>query len=323
MWAGGAVALVVGAVLSVPLLASADPGSTGDPASHTGHASPGDHQAQILRVAEAQGLERAPGGGRCGTGFQFRTRQGLRCTAGPMLEHMFTPAQLAGADQPPVDPRTGARVAADAKVGCIGDGTSGKRFQLVYARRSNATNRYTATATQMRAWATTIDATMQSSAAKTGGDRRVRWVTDVNCSATVLNVTVGSTVTSFSQLVDALAAANLTSTSRKYLVAWDDSDTSDSFCGLGEVYPDATAGPTNRNETQPMGAMFAAVQPACWTGSVAAHEVMHTLGAVQSGAPHASRYGHCTDESDLLCYVDGAGTVLTQVCPTSQESLYD
>ena len=317
-WAAGAVALVVAAVLAAPLLASADdaPSAVTD-AAHD-HADAATHRAQMEAVAEAQGLERAPDGGTCSGGFEFRTRRGIRCAAGPMLRSMFTPAQLAD-----TTPAADAAAAADGFVNCIGDGTDGKRFELVYARRSNVTDRYAATAATMRGWASVIDQTLQQSARKTGGNRQARWAVDRTCTPTVLNITVANDVTTFAGLVDALEAKGLTSRLRKYVVAWDDSDTTDSFCGLGQWMQDATPGPTNNNETQPIGSMFAAVQPSCWTGSVVAHEVMHTLGAVQPGAPHASRYGHCTDDSDLLCYVDGAGTVVRQVCPASQESLYD
>jgi hypothetical protein len=35
------------------------------------------------------------------------------------------------------------------------------------------------------------------------------------------------------------------------------------------------------------------------------HEALHTLGAVQPGAPHATSGGHCWDGGDVMCYNDG------------------
>jgi hypothetical protein len=45
------------------------------------------------------------------------------------------------------------------------------------------------------------------------------------------------------------------------------------------------------------------------------HEMSHTLGAVQGSAPHATTHGHCTDEADIMCYDDGSGVAMSQVCP--------
>ena len=53
--------------------------------------------------------------------------------------------------------------------------------------------------------------------------------------------------------------------------------------------------------------MYASVSAmgGCWIAGVAAHELGHTLGAVNNNAPNASGYGHCTDEWDVMCYQDG------------------
>lgn len=44
------------------------------------------------------------------------------------------------------------------------------------------------------------------------------------------------------------------------------------------------------------------------------HEMTHSLGSVNKSAPNATDYGHCTDEADVMCYVDSASTVTRQVC---------
>ena len=69
----------------------------------------------------------------------------------------------------------------------------------------------------------------------------------------------------------------------------------------------------------------------CWgeytnvaRGSTEAHELTHTFGAVLSGAPHATRFGHCWDAYDVMCYEDGPGTHLQlNVCPVAHQQLLD
>src|SRR5690606_7750902 len=58
-------------------------------------------------------------------------------------------------------------------------------------------------------------------------------------------------------------------------------------------------------------------------GKIEAHELMHTLGAVQPTAPHPTIYGHCRDDYDIMCSVDGPGSSLIspRPCPSSSEEL--
>jgi hypothetical protein len=45
------------------------------------------------------------------------------------------------------------------------------------------------------------------------------------------------------------------------------------------------------------------------------HELTHNMGGVQSTAPHHTSYGHCYDEHDVMCYDDGSGIAMVNVCP--------
>ena len=53
------------------------------------------------------------------------------------------------------------------------------------------------------------------------------------------------------------------------------------------------------------------------------------LGGVNTAAPHATTFNHCTDEWDVMCYADGGVDKLgqpasmTTVCPTSHTALFD
>jgi hypothetical protein len=137
---------------------------------------------------------------------------------------------------------------------------------------------------------------------------------------------------SFGNTVSELAALGYASPSRKYLV-WMDAP--GPYCGIGETYLDDRDVLDNYNNGRSsVPGMFARVDAPCWGSSttpVEAHELVHTLGAVQSSAPHSTgRFpapagGHCTDESDVMCYDDdgkGAAAV-TSVCPSSEERRLD
>jgi hypothetical protein len=59
----------------------------------------------------------------------------------------------------------------------------------------------------------------------------------------------------------------------------------------------AIFGPDSR--TPPQG-------PLGFDSTMFLHELMHTIGAVQPGAPHATAGGHCWDGGDVMCYDDGS-----------------
>ena len=198
---------------------------------------------------------------------------------------------------------------------------SGNRVQLMYVRRSNQGDRFASTKANMIKWAATADEIMVRSALETGHVRRVRWVTDGGCTPTVLNVVLPNTVNTFAAMADTLVAHGYGPANRKYLIAAEMGN----YCGLGETYPDDRPQASNYNNGN-APAMFASVSAmgGCWVDTVAAHELLHTLGAVQDTAPNATDYGHCTDEWDVMCYRDGPSTLeLYYPCPKAHENLID
>ena len=218
------------------------------------------------------------------------------------------------AEEVPGDPY----VAAAGTVACIGDGVTGARVQLVYARAGNVPSRYSSVLPLLRQYASDADDIINVSAGRVGQGRRVRYVTNNSCLPEVLNITLSNTGDdSFGNMVSELRAKGLNAKDRKYLVFMD---AAVGICGLGQVYMNDRGDEYNPNNhgywvngVQQGSAMFARVDASCWQYA-AAHEMLHNLGAVQNSAPNSSGAGHCTDEVDVMCYRDTSTTVTRQVC---------
>lgn len=244
------------------------------------------------------------------------------CTHGP--DPALTPATAAAEGGPTPEASTGIQ--------CYDNGTSGNRVQLLYAYGS--TNRINTFRPWIEDRAAAIDAIYDQSAQQTGGRRFVRWLTDANCNLSITAVSVPATTLLLGNfavtggLVTALQNRGFDRQDRKYLV-WVDTGTSTTISngtcsGVGTMYIDAKPNPgssSNSNFNDRFGG-YTRVDDKCLfpvfdsvRGKVEAHELMHTLGAVQPTAPHGTLFGHCRDDYDIMCYVDGGGTVLISPRP--------
>ncbi|HUQ62869.1 MAG TPA: fibronectin type III domain-containing protein [Acidimicrobiales bacterium] len=276
------------------------------------------------------GLRRGAGAGACRGNFEIA---GLRdnghrsiCTHGPDPAppgvDIRQSVQPVSATAPAIQAPAGG-VAPQGSVPCDGDGASGYRLQLIYARASNVTDRYNQYAGSFQQWAGAIDSAFSKSAAETGGDRHVRFVHDASCNAVIDRVTLSTSGDdSFSNTLNELRSKGYSRTDRKYLV-WADAKV---YCGIAQVYYDDSAGQANdSNGSTSVQGELARVDSGCWgqASSAEAHELVHTLGGVQTSAPNATPKNHCRDEYDRLCYPDGSGGSMKYVCPSSHEPLLD
>lgn len=199
---------------------------------------------------------------------------------------------------------------------CPPDGTSGFRVQALYAYPADRATRYPQIQPLVQAWANAnVDEVIQASAAETGGTRRVRFVTDASCQVVVDEVRLsGAGDDSFAQTVSELRALGYDRPDRKYLV-WMDAPPPAPYCGIAQMYPDDRYVADNYNNGHAaVPGMVARIDPPCWgieTFPVEAHELMHTLGAVQPSSPHATAGGHCWDEYDLMCHDDDGDGPMT------------
>ncbi|MDQ4089385.1 MAG: fibronectin type III domain-containing protein [Actinomycetota bacterium] len=220
-----------------------------------------------------------------------------------------------------------ATAAEGGAVPCYGNGSDGFRVQLIYARSTSRSDRFSSYEASFRAWAARMDRVVRDSAAETGGVRHIRFVTDSACNPVIERVVLSSSaMSSFSSMVSELHSKGYARTDRKYMV-WADTNV---YCGISELYvddsPDATPGRNYNNGHPRVQGAIGRVDNGCWglQNLVEAHELLHLLGGVQPTAPHGTPGYHCLDESDRLCYADGSGGgSVRQVCPSWHEALYD
>jgi hypothetical protein len=219
---------------------------------------------------------------------------GVGCTHGPDA----VPSVLAAPWQqaPPV----GGAVTSAVK--CIGDGTAGPRIEAIYAHAANRPDLYALALPFISVGLAQATAQVEESAARTGGYRSLRFVTSA-CEPVVRNVTlsaqgddtIGATATELYNM-------GFNHPERDYLVFVD----SEVYCGIAYL-----------------GGRYARVDKTCWNYAEL-HELTHNFGAVQPSAPNSSGGGHCTDESDIMCYSDEPYfPLMRQVCDFVFEHLLD
>ncbi|MFG2843923.1 RICIN domain-containing protein [Kitasatospora sp. NPDC048296] len=187
--------------------------------------------------------------------------------------------------------------AAGSGLVCEGDGSSGNRVQVVYVH-TPGNDRFAQYLPSFKKWAADVDVIYDASAQETGGDRHVRFVTEPDCTASVLNVQISdSEIQDFNASNQALAAQGFNRKDRKYMMFTD----AKVYCGIGTFAGDERPGQDNFSN---FGPSYGRTDAGCWGGHTAAHELGHNLGAVNNSAPDSSKAGHCTDTWDLMCYSD-------------------
>ena len=149
----------------------------------------------------------------------------------------------------PVDGGAGARPTAAGRGGavtaqaapslaCYGDGTSGYRVQVIFARASDVADRFAALQSSLVQWSAAAETVVSASAAETGGVRHIRFVTGAGCALSIARVTLPPAGDdTFGATIDELVAQGYDRTDRKYLVYVD----ANVYCGIGEMYFDDRA----------------------------------------------------------------------------------
>jgi hypothetical protein len=211
---------------------------------------------------------------------------------------------------------------------CVGNGTDGRRVRVLYVRESSDTSRLAALRTSFLNELAQVDDLFAYASAVPGESRRVRWYSDANCQPSIAEVVLpaGSLSESHANLESRLETAGYSNGLHKYLVFAEGNRLGGSTCGLGDYYDDPSPGADNPNNGgAALAPAVARVDAICWFSNsnqaITTHELIHTLGAVLSGAPHATKYGHCYDARDPMCYDDGSDMPMLSVCTQTGAAL--
>lgn len=255
----------------------------------------------------------------------------------------------------PLGATRASTVAADMAAAWCGDETPADRpntlntapqIKVVYAHPSDVPSRL------LTSYGDLIQAASRTAAqvveARAGGSRTVRFDMGSSCGNEYLDitsVTLPQTKAWYQlhQQVDTAAIREQLGlpVGEVNMIVWaDEIGAGNMPLGVAQTYLDDRAGAVNVNNYGGRDALligrgkahfFDDAPSSAWEpASVALHEITHTLGAVQNGAPHSSKAGHCTDEWDIMCYADGSptnpldGSKLTEPCAGSpSDEVYD
>jgi hypothetical protein len=180
-------------------------------------------------------------------------------------------------EQPVELPSAETAIQETASLICEGDGQSGYRVQVLYVYPDNKSSQFNpGLVMKLRGLAAQADQIFQKSAEETGAVRNLRFVHEPgeSCQPSVAEVRIpAGSIAGFDTMIAQLRAQGYNRTDRIYLAFTDATN----YCGVGTLWNDDRANSANWNYSGPS---YSRVDAGCWTGMVAAHEMMHNLGGV-------------------------------------------
>jgi len=189
--------------------------------------------------------------------------------------------------------------------------------ELLYARAHDDLDRYGLKAQAVRNLTRSANGVLAAAAVATGGLAALK-VLCAEGQMIVRNETLPTDMAdaSFATVANDLQAKGYSLPHVKYLVYYDDPGAC-GCAGAANLWFDDLPGPANLNNG--VAPMFA-IDFGYDSTLVMLHELSHTMGAVQSSAPHTTGAGHCWDGRDIMCYNDGGpngGMYTSGICASS------
>lgn len=254
----------------------------------------------------------------CGTGLiQIATLKVTLCTHGSDRSPRDLYGQECDTVNPAVDPLLAnplicklpylhhAEAYSDQAADC---GNDTHRVELIYLRNAATRDTYAADSRTLISAYQDADRFLNSTAREEGAAEahlRTLTVSPFDCTIRVVDAVADTGDGSYGAIVRAAQWAGYEpDPGRDYLIYSPDF----TGCGTANVDPDSNPDPSrNANNFDAKYAVIGHLS-GCFTGHVVLHELSHTLGAVQLGAPHSTGGWHCTDGADVMCYADGGPT---------------
>jgi hypothetical protein len=288
-----------------------------------------------LSGADLRFLGLRPGTGACTGAYERADRTfGDSCTHGldvPMDEAAALALAACNPDQDITTCPPPPGWALPTRVPCY---TTGPFVDVLYLYWG--TSRFADAKEQIRRSVASVDKLFDISARSASGTdyiRHVRWRMDSSCKLKITPVLVPGSVSSgdIFGIKDNLVSRGIIKASAKYLGYIDDPGCGG---GIAELTNDTRASQANySNLGGTLGLTFGCLEGyhpyAGFGATIAAHELMHTLGAVNPNTPHTTG-GHCWDDeadahkgADTMCYDDGYPGTFTQYCSTTYPETFD
>lgn len=173
---------------------------------------------------------------------------------------------------------------------------------LVYARPFDAPDTFEEAAPRLQKALREANAIVRNEAERLGWRYDLRVLCDEGGAPVVRGAVLPTSgaADDYASIKRDLLATGIASSEAKMLVAYEGAV--GSFGGEGDVLPDDRPGPENLNDQGgSVAVVYGTRERAGW---LYLHELLHTMGAVQDSAPHATGAGHCNDGADVLCKQD-------------------
>ena len=288
----------------------------------------------VLSDQDLADLGMRRGTGRCAGLYQAARLE----TSSPVCTHGIDVADYHGGDYTEHPSPAGWTV--PRSIPCY---SQGPFVEVLWVYPAGATNRLATMRETIRQAVAATDLLFRVSAAAVtdgsgkAGIRAVRWAMDAGCKLRIRAVSTSALVYNLFAVWDDLIQQGVVTNSAKYLVLADAGEPTTYCEGAGALSDDDRPEAWNQSNG---GGDIAYIYPGCFdlaydiadAPAYLAHELMHTLGAVQHSAPHATPPGHCWDDpafgfdgADIMCY-DDQGVDISYYysrCPSTYPETFD